>query len=172
MLVAILLMPVAIAPAMAQQYGSISGIVTSANNANVPDAVVTLWSAEGSSPTLAYVPHNPQNTTDYSSPTPGMYTFTYVPPGTYNVTAMKDGNWFYTTVNMTGGTVTANIVIPYYLEMATPTPTPAPRAQYTYVPINISSPLPRATTRSPGLTTAMALLSMLLAVLVRKRLVK
>jgi len=159
------------APAAAQGYGSITGIVSSSNNANVPDATVALWSIETGSPVLANVSNNPQLTTNYSSPTAGMYAFTNVPDGLYNVTAQWNDYWYYTTVNLQGGTATANIVIPNYIEV-TPisTPEPTPKTYYAYVPIKVSSPLPQATTRSPGFEALIVLLAIPVAGIIRKRL--
>lgn len=160
-------------PAFAQEYGSITGIVTSANNAAVPGATVTLWAIVDGIPVLAVAPYNPQYTSNFSSSLPGAYAFTGVPPGTYNVTAEWNGSSFYTTVNLTGGTATANIVIPEYIDVLAiqePTPVPTPKSYYTYVPVRVSSPLPQATTaRSPGLEIPIALLSIFLATFHRTR---
>lgn len=155
------------ASAMAQEYGSITGIVTSANNAAIPGATVTLWALESGVPAQAIVPNNPQYTSNFSSTLPGAYVFTGVPPGLYNVTAQWGESWFYTQVNLTGGTATANIVIPQYIDVLSikePTPVPTPKTYYTYVPVRVSSPLPQATAaRSPGLGAIMAAIALLLA---------
>jgi hypothetical protein len=70
-------------------------------------------------------------------------------------------------VNLTGGTATANIVIPQYIDVLSikePTPVPTPKTYYTYVPVRVSSPLPQATAaRSPGLGAIMAAIALLLA---------
>lgn len=149
-----LLFILASAPALAQEYGSVTGIVTSANNAAVPGATVTLWAIVDGTPVLAVVPNNPQFTSNFSSSLPGMYTFTGVPPGRYNVTAAWGENWYYTKVNLTGGTATANVVIPEYIDVLAikePTPIPTPKTYYTFVPVRVSSPMPQATVaRSPG----------------------
>ena len=164
-----------IAPALAQT-GSITGMVTSANNAAVPDAVVTLWSVQSGTPEFISMAGNPQLSSNFSSPTPGIYAFTNVPPGLYNVTAEWQDSWFYTTVNLTdSGTVTANIVIPVYLnasDLATPAPQPSAVTYYSYVPVKLSSPLPQATSRSPGLEALAAMAAIPMAALARKRLKK
>ncbi|WP_174590626.1 carboxypeptidase-like regulatory domain-containing protein [Methanocella conradii] len=169
-LVALLLIFIAAAPALAEEYGSISGIVTSANNAAVPDAVVTLWAILDGTPVFAAVPNNPQYTSNFSSTLPGAYTFTHVPVGRYNVTAAWGDYWYYTEVNLIGGTATANIVIPAYINVtALATPLPTPKTYYTYVPVEVSSPLPQATTRSPGFGALIALIAILIVAFSRKR---
>lgn len=170
--VALLLLFLA-APAAAQEYGSITGIVTSANNAAVPGATVTLWAIVDGVPVLSVAPNNPQYTSNFSSSLPGAYAFTGVPSGKYNVTAAWGENWYYAEVNLTGGTATANIVIPEYIDVLAikePTPVPTPKAYYTYVPVRVSSPLPQATTRSPGFGSLAALSAILMAGLFIKRL--
>jgi len=170
-LAAIIFILLAAAPALAEEYGSIAGIVTSANNAAVPDALVTLWAIEDGTAAQAAVPNNPQYTSNFSSTLPGAYAFTNVPPGKYNITAAWDGYWYYTEVNLTGGTATANIVIPEYIDVlniSAPTPLPTPRTYYTYVPVRISSPEPRATARSPGFWGLAILVAIPLAALIRK----
>lgn len=169
---AILLAFLLAAPAFAQGTGSITGIVTAANNVAVPNATVTLWSIESGTPAFAPIPGNPQYTSDFSSSLPGLYAFTNVPPGIYNVTAQWKEYWYYTTVNLTVGTATANVVIPQYIDVmafASPTPEPTPKTFYTYVPLKIFSPLPRATTRSPGFEALIMLLAISLAALILKR---
>jgi len=164
---AVLLLVIASAPAIAQEYGSITGIVTSANNQAIPGAIVTLYVMEDGEPVFAAVPNNPQPTSDFSSSLPGAYAFTGVPPGTYNITAMWNDSWFFTQVNLTGGTTTANIVIPAYvdvLSIPSPTPVPTPVTYYTYVPVRVSSPLPQPTTaRSPGFEALSVMLALPLA---------
>jgi hypothetical protein len=166
-----LLIFLASAQAFAQETGSITGIVTSANNAAVPGAIVTLWAVEDGTIVQAAVPNNPQYTSDLSTSLPGAYAFTGVPPGKYNVTAAWGQYWYYTEVNLTGGTATANIVIPEYINVAALTsPVPTPRTYYTYVPVRISSPAPQATTaRSPGFGGLAVLLAVPIAALAIKR---
>ncbi len=169
---AVLLAFLLIAPAFAQGTGSITGIVTAANNVAVPNATVTLWSIQSGTPVFVPMTGNPQNSSDFSSSLPGLYAFTNVPFGVYNVTAQWKDYWYYTTVNLTGGTVTANIVIPEYIDassFASPTPEPTTRSFYTYVPLKISSPLPMATTRSPGFEALIVILAIPLAGLMRKQ---
>jgi hypothetical protein len=159
-----------LASALAGDNGSIAGIVTSANNAAVPGALVTLWSIENGTPVQAVVPNNPQYTSNFSSGLPGAYAFVDVPPGSYNITAAWDGYWYYAAVNLTGGTVTANIVIPERIDVASLAATPTPKTYYTFVPVRLSSPLPQANTaRSPGFGALIALASIPVAALIRKR---
>ncbi|HTY90032.1 MAG TPA: carboxypeptidase-like regulatory domain-containing protein [Methanocella sp.] len=168
-----MLFVLATAPALAQEYGSITGIVTSANNAAVPGATVTLWAIEDGTPVFAVVPNNPQYTSNFSSSLPGAYAFTGVPPGTYNVTAEWNGSWFYTQVNLTSGTVTANIVIPVYVDVLSirpPMAIPAPKTYYTFVPVRVSSPMPQPTTaRSPGFEAIILLFGICIAAYTRAR---
>ena len=159
-------------PALAQEAGSITGIVTSANNAAIPDAVVTLWAVEDGTPVQAVVPDNPQYTSNFSTSLPGAYVFTGVPPGRYNVTAARGEYAYYTEVDLAGGTATANIVIPEYIDVrniSSPTPLPTPKTYYTYVPVRISSPVPTVTARSPGPGALAAMAALFLALIIGKR---
>jgi hypothetical protein len=160
-------------PAFAQSSGSITGIVTSSNNAAVPGATVTLWAIVDNISAQAAISNNPQFTSNFSSSLPGTYAFTNVPPGRYNITASWGGHSFYNEVNLTGGTVTANVVIPEYIDVLAikeATPIPTPKSYYTYVPVRVSSPLPQATTKSPGFEGLMIVIAIPIAVLARKRL--
>jgi hypothetical protein len=170
MLAAIIFILLAAAPALAEEYGSITGIVTSANNAAVPDALVTLWAIVDGTPVQAVVPNNPQYTSNFSTTLPGAYAFTNVPPGKYNITAAWNQYWYYAEVNLTGGTATANIVIPEYIDVLNISAplSPTPRTYYTYVPVRVSSPVPQATARSPGFEAVAALFAVPLAALARK----
>jgi hypothetical protein len=159
-------------PAFSQGPGSITGIVTSANNAAVPGATVTLWTIVNGVYVPANITNNPQYTSNFSSSLPGAFAFTGVPPGRYNITASWGGHSFYNEVNLTGGTVTANVVIPEYIDVLAikePTPIPTPKSYYTYVPVRVSSPLPQATTKSPGFEALAVLIAIPLVVLLIKR---
>ncbi|HEY3422099.1 MAG TPA: carboxypeptidase-like regulatory domain-containing protein, partial [Methanocellaceae archaeon] len=157
---------VLIAPAAAQT-GIITGMVTSANNAAVPDATVTLTDVENGS-AVDFVPNNPQQTSNFSSSLPGTYTFTDVPYGTYYVLAQKDGYSFFTTIEVKAGTATANIVIPEYVAPATATPQPA-RQRYTYVPVKIApAPAQATTSRSPGFDLILAFLALTMSIMIVK----
>jgi hypothetical protein len=156
----------AIVPAAAQT-GIITGMVTSGNNAAVPDATVTLTSVENGS-AVGFVPNNPQQTSNISSSLPGTYTFTDVPYGTYYVIAQKDGYSYFTTIEVKAGTATANIVIPEYVAPATATPQPA-RQRYTYVPVKIAPASAQATvSRSPGFDLMMAFLALAAGIMILK----
>jgi hypothetical protein len=121
-------------------WGTVSGIVTDQNRNGLPDATVTLWHWDGLNNTgKLKAADNPQLTNDGRTAAIGMYTFTYVPVGDYNVTGEKEGHIYYRIINVApgAGTVTANVAIPDYayinpvtptpttLTTATPTPTPA-----------------------------------------------
>ncbi len=170
MLAAIIFMLFLSAPALAEEYGSITGIVTSADNAAVPDAPVTLWAVVDGVMLEAAVPNNPQLTSNFSTSLPGAYAFTNVPPGRYNVTAVWGEYSYYAEVNLTGGTATANIVIPEHIGVpGIFAPAPTPKTYYTFVPVRISSPLPQATVaRSPGFGALAILMAVPLATLARR----
>ena len=167
-LLAVVCLLFAIVPAAAET-GIITGMVTSGNNAAIPDATVTLMDAENGS-AVDFVLNNPQQTSDFSSSLPGTYTFTDVPYGTYYILAEKDGYSFYTTIEVKAGTATANIVIPDYTVSATETATPQPaRQRYTYVPVKIApSPAQAAISRSPGFDLIMAFLALTMGIMILK----
>jgi hypothetical protein len=94
--------------------GTISGIVLSSVGSHaVPDATVTLYDEYGN---FAAVPNNPQQSSSGIGNNAGVYTFFDVPYGVYNVTAEKGGIMFFAIVDLSGGTATANIVLPEYVE--------------------------------------------------------
>jgi len=165
-LLAVVCLLFAIVPAAAET-GIITGMVTSANNAAVPDATVTLTSIDNGS-AVDFVSNNPQLTSNFSSSLPGTYTFTDVPYGTYYVIAEKDGYSFYTTVDVKAGTSTANIVISNYTAPETVTPQPT-RQRYTYVPVKIApAPAQTSISRSPGFDPMIAFLALAAGVMILK----
>jgi hypothetical protein len=127
-------------PEYPQPTGTITGIVMSSVGSHaVPDAVVTLYDEYGN---FAPVPNNPQQSSSGIGNNAGIYTFFDVPYGIYNVTAEKGGIVFFAIVDVSGGTATANIVLPEYVEtepayQPEPVPSPLPRPYYTYVPIKV-----------------------------------
>ncbi|WP_230741419.1 carboxypeptidase-like regulatory domain-containing protein [Methanooceanicella nereidis] len=156
--------------------GSISGMVTSGDNAAIPDATVALWMMDGDVITgLLEIEDNPQYTTNQTSPVVGLYSFFNVPSGVYNITAEKDGYWFFTEAVVTEGTTTANIVIPEYVASEYPAglgPYEPPERQYfTYVPVIINRTPPEPTiTRTSGPDILAFAIAMLFALsIVRKR---
>ena len=156
----------AIVPVTAEM-GSITGMVTSGNNAAVPDATVTLMDVENGS-AVDFVQNNPQQTSNFSSSLPGTYTFNDVPYGTYYVLAQKDGYSFYATIDVKAGTSTANIVIPDYTAPETVTPEPA-RQRYTYVPVKIApAPAQATTSRSPGFDLILAFVALAVGIMIVK----
>jgi hypothetical protein len=101
-------------PEYPQPTGTITGIVLSSVGSHaVPDAVVTLYDEYGN---FAPVPNNPQQSSSGIGNNAGIYTFFDVPYGIYNVTAEKGGIVFFAIVDVSGGTATANIVLPEYVE--------------------------------------------------------
>lgn len=172
-LAAILFIILAIAvPVLAQESGSVTGTVTAGGNrAAVPDATVTLFVIDGMEEYTADVPNNPQLTTNYSNNIVGVYAFYDVPPGKYKVRAEKSGYYFFTIIDIVGGTSTANVVLPGYYESETaPTPSPSPiKTYYSYVPVTVNTPYPEVA-RTPFIGLTGLLLCMIAATaLFRKR---
>jgi hypothetical protein len=126
-------------------WGTVSGIVTDQNRNGIPDATVTLWLWNGTANTKMLASRdNPQLSNDGSTAAPGMYTFVYVPVGSYNVTAEKDGHGYYRLFELHEGqgTVTANVAIPDYAYIAQATPTPVPSLTPTPGPSATATPRP------------------------------
>jgi hypothetical protein len=136
-------------------WGTVSGIVTDQNRNGVPDAVVTLWLWNGTASVNKLVSHdNPQLSNDGRTAAIGMYTFVYVPVGSYNVTAERDGHGYYRLFDLHEGqgTITANVAIPDYAYVAPVTLTPTP--------VSTATPMPSATARpvpTPALPVLFAL---------------
>ncbi|HTX43122.1 MAG TPA: carboxypeptidase-like regulatory domain-containing protein, partial [Methanocella sp.] len=96
-------------------WGTVSGIVTDQNRNGIPGANVTLWLWNGTANTEMLAAHdNPQLSNDGRTAAVGMYTFVYVPVGSYNVTAEKEGHSYYRLFDLHEGqgTITANVAIP------------------------------------------------------------
>ncbi|OPY29927.1 MAG: hypothetical protein A4E28_00583 [Methanocella sp. PtaU1.Bin125] len=131
--------------AAAQGVGTITGVVTSSVGSHaVPDAIVTLYDMDGN---LAAVPENPQYTSNGTGNNAGIYMFYDVPFGTYNVTAAKGDSWFFAIAEVGEGTVTANVVLPEYVETEPAYrpdlgPSPVPKPYFTYVPIKVGTVAP------------------------------
>ncbi len=126
-------------------WGTVSGIVTDQNRNGIPDATVTLWVWNGTANVRMLAAHdNPQLSNDGRTAAIGMYTFVYVPAGSYNVTAEKDGHVYYRLFDLHEGqgTVTANVAIPDYVYVKPATPTPMPSATPTLPPSSSPKPTP------------------------------
>jgi hypothetical protein len=138
-------------------WGTVSGIVTDQNRNGIPDATVTLWHWNGTNVKALASKDNPQLSNDGRTAAPGMYTFVYVPVGSYNVTADKDGHVYYRLFDMNEGqgTVTANVAIPDYAYISPAIPTPT--ANITATPTTTASPTPIPTPALPALFTAGAI---------------
>ncbi|WP_254591209.1 carboxypeptidase-like regulatory domain-containing protein [Methanocella conradii] len=126
-------------------WGTVSGMVTDQNKNGVPDATVTLWIWNGTANVkMLAARDNPQLSNDGRTAAIGTYTFVYVPVGSYNVTAEKDGHVYYRLVSLHEGqgTVTANVAIPDYVYVKPATPTPEPSATPTSMPSSSPKPTP------------------------------
>ena len=128
-------------------WGTVSGIVTDQNRNGIPDATVTLWQWNGTdNVNMLASSDNPQLSNDGRTAAPGMYTFVYVPVGSYNVTAEKDGHIYYSLFDLHQGqgTITANVAIPdySYISPVTLTPTPAITATPQPSPAGTATPMP------------------------------
>lgn len=132
-------------PESPQPVGTITGVVLSSTGSHaVPDAVVTLYDEYGN---IAAVPNNPQQSSSGIGNNAGVYTFFDVPFGIYNVTAEKGGIVFFAIADVSGGTATANIVLPEYVETGPAYqpdlgPSPMPKPYYTFVPIKVGNVAP------------------------------
>jgi len=150
-------------------WGTVSGIVTDQNRNGIPDATVTLWLWNGTTNVRTLVSHdNPQLSNDGRTAAIGMYTFVYVPTGSYNVTAEKDGHVWYRLFDMLEGegTVTANVAIPDYVFISPATPTPAPSlVSPTLTPSSTSTPLP-----TPALPVFFAIGALAMAAILKRKL--
>ncbi len=149
-------------------WGTVSGIVTDQNRNGVPDATVTLWLWNGTANTKKLAAHdNPQLSNDGRTAAIGMYTFVYVPVGSYNVTAEKDGHGYYRLFDLHEGqgTVTANVAIPDYAYIALATPTPPPSLTPTPGPSATETPRP-----TPALSVFITVGVISAAALIKRRL--
>lgn len=149
-------------------WGTVSGIVTDQNRNGVPDATVTLWLWNGTANVKKLAAHdNPQLSNDGRTAAIGMYTFVYVPVGSYNVTAEKEGHGYYRLFELHDGqgTITANVAIPDYAYIAPATPTPGPSATSTPMPTATAMPKP-----TPALPALLSIGAVVAAALVKRRL--
>jgi Carboxypeptidase regulatory-like domain len=149
-------------------WGTVSGIVTDQNRNGIPNANVTIWHWNGTSNVkMLASKDNPQLSNDGRTAAIGMYTFVYVPVGSYNVTAEKDGHGYYRLFDMNEGqgTVTANVAIPDYAYITPATLTPTPIATPTSTPSASSTPVP-----TPGLPALFAAGAIATAAIMKRRL--
>lgn len=139
-------------------WGTVSGIVTDQNRNGIPDATVTLWLWNGTNTKMLQSKDNPQLSNDGRTAAPGMYTFVYVPVGSYNVTAEKEGHVYYRLFDMYegSGTITANVAIPDYVYIVPATLTPTPIATPTQEAPS-ATPKPVPTPALPALLVAGAI---------------
>lgn len=140
-------------------WGTVSGIVTDQNRNGIHDATVTLWHWNGTANTkMLASKDNPQLSNDGRTAAPGMYTFVYVPVGSYNVTAEKEGHSYYRLIDMYegSGTITANVAIPDYVFISPATLTPTPSASPT---TGAPSATPVPTPALPALLAAGAIMA-------------
>lgn len=146
-------------------WGTVSGMVTDKNQNGVPYAKMTLWAWNGTANTgILLSSDNPQLTNDGSTAAIGTYTFTYVPVGTYNLTAEKDGHVYFAMVYMTVGTYTANVAFPDYVFPGFIKPTTVPTPTEVPTPVSTSTRTPTPTpSPAPGMGITIALLSMICA---------
>src|SRR5271157_11979 len=148
-------------------WGTVSGIVSDENKNGIPDATVTLWKWNGTANVeMLNASHNPQLSND--RPTIGFYTFVYVPVGSYNVTAEKEGHIYYRLFNMYQGlgTVTANVAIPDYAYNVPATATPTVAATVTPLPTEQSTAQPLPT---PAIPVILAIGALFTAFLLKRK---
>jgi hypothetical protein len=105
---------------LATELSGISGMITDKSGSGVTGASVTVYSCAYDALTGKYLdlsmvlnPTNPQTSRDDVNSTAGIYAIPYLPPGTYRVTAEKDGHISSRVVEVDTkkGTSTADIVI-------------------------------------------------------------
>jgi hypothetical protein len=155
-------------------YGAITGVVLSSVDSHaVPEATVTLYDEYGY---LVDVPDNPQLSSSGNGNNAGIYTFTDVPLGIYNVTAEKGGISFFAIVDLSPGTATANIVLPEYAETEPAympyrppealSPTPQPLTYF--LPIRVGK-MPASAPRGEGLPFGLATIGGIFALILFTR---
>lgn len=130
--------------------GSISGVVRDDRQNGVPGAEVTLYdcvniNGKYENRFKVDTANNPQFTSDGSKSVAGLFVFTSITRGTYNLTVTKDGYTASKIVSVYGGTVTQNIDLAGYAYGVKPSPTPIiatatpqPTSQPTNQPTNTS----------------------------------
>jgi hypothetical protein len=152
-------------------YGAITGVILSSVDSHaVPEATVTLYDEDGN---LVDVPENPQLSSNGIGNNAGIYTFTDVPLGIYNVTAEKGGISFFAIVDLSSGTATANVVLPEYVEtepayMPPQAPSPTPRAFIYFLPIRVGK-TPASGSPGEGLPFGLATIGGIFALLLFTR---
>jgi|AGTN01.2.fsa_nt_gi hypothetical protein len=163
-----------LSPAAAQETGTITGVILASPGSHaVPNANVLLLDEYGN---LANVPENPQLSSNGTGNNAGIYTFTDVPPGIYNVTAEKGGISFFAVVDLssgTTGTATANVVLPGYVETEPAyreflPPSPTPRPLRYFLPITVGE-MPAKDTLGEGLPFGLAAVGGLFAMVLFTR---
>lgn len=118
-------------PALNPGQATLSGLFTDKDYLGVPGVAVTLYEVEPDNSTgehtnlkAADVPGNPQTTNaDTNLSAIGVYMFTNVRPGTYNVTGLKDGYLWSGIVDVSeSGTTTFNVHSNDYASVVSTTP--------------------------------------------------
>jgi hypothetical protein len=141
--------------------GAIAGVILASPGSHaVPNANVALYD-ENDNP--ADTPDNPQLSSNGTGNNSGVYMFYDVPYGYYTVKAEKGGVEFFAVVNLGGGTATANVVLPEYVEtesayqepLPPEVPTPAPKPFRYFLPITVGK-MPAAARPDEGLPFGLA----------------
>jgi hypothetical protein len=141
--------------------GTITGVILASPDSHaVPNANVGLYDENDN---LVDIPENPQLSSNGSGNNGGVYMFYDVPYGYYTVKAEKGGVEFFAIVNLSGGTATANVVLPEYVEtepayqelLPPEAPTPAPKPYRYFLPITVGK-MPAAARADEGLPFGLA----------------
>jgi hypothetical protein len=141
--------------------GTITGVILASPGSHaVPNANVGLYDE---SDNLVVVPDNPQLSSNGTGNNGGVYMFYDVPYGYYTVKAEKGGVEFFAVVNLSGGTATANVVLPEYVEtepayqasLPPEVPTPKPKPYRYFLPITVGK-MPAAARTDEGLPFGLA----------------
>jgi hypothetical protein len=143
------------------RIGAITGVILASPGSHaVPNANVGLYDENDN---LVDVPDNPQLSSNGTGNNGGVYMFYDVPYGIYTVKADKGGVEFFAVVNLSGGTATANVVLPEYVEtepayqepLPPEVPTSTPKPYRYFLPITVGT-MPAAAQTNEGLPFGLA----------------